>query len=329
MKNIRLTLFFLFIINVGFSIKPTEIKLSNSGHIINMYFNLEESASFLMPLSAINVSGELINTSMQLKINNSYFWFDQYGNTLTDIRQTDLKIYFNLENKIEKIKNLDNVILYKFYYDFNGRLAYVKDGSYVMKFRLYYDFDGHLSQIADGNYNKHIKFYSDFEGRVSGIKDKSYNYEYKFTYDFSNRLEKIKDKNYIVLAKITYSENKIQHISKSNLGCRISIENQCNQLLYSNGLSNELVLSNNVITIYSNFKFSGGNKSFPLGNYSSLGYEWNDKISSIALPDNVKIIVYENESFSGDSAVITSNWTSISYSDLWNNKISSFQIMLK
>ena len=342
MKNIYLAIFLLMSVSV-FAIKPTEIKLSQKGKIKNFYFNFEQSAPILAPLTAVNITGKLKIESFQLKILNQYIWFDKFGKMLSNQSYSNMKITYDFENRIEKIKDFNNNTLFKFYYDFNGRLEQVKDGNYNTKFKFNYDFDKRVTQISDGNLNKLVRFYTDFNNQVSGIKDKDFNYEYKFYYNTNNKLEKIKDANYNTLAIVKYVNGLVQFVEKNNLGCQIIVENNYSNNYYPNGNNtpnygngnmgngngngNGNCNGNNFVSIYSDGHYSGNVKQLTYGNYNTLGYDWNNIISSIQLPPNTKVIVYEYENFGGSYMTITSSWTIVNWNDNWNDKISSMKII--
>jgi len=327
MKNIILSIISIFIISISYAIKPTEITLSSTGQISSLYFNLENSETPLLPLAAIKITGQLKTKAILLNFNNEYFWLDENGNILTPNIVTNLKFGYNFDNKLEKIKDNSNTLLYKLVYDFNGRLVQIKDGNYNLKFKLHYDFDGNITAIANNNYEKLIRFNKDFNNSITTIKDKDYNYEYKFYYNFDNQLEKIKDANYNILAKVVYTNGIVTQVSKSNLNCTIIIENAPIQNL--NSQNYPFQQQNSIITIYDHANYEGKNKNFTIGNYATLGFDWNNMIASIALPSNIKIIVYDEENFAGNAAVITSNWSISNWNDTWAKKISSFQIMYK
>ena len=59
----------------------------------------------------------------------------------------------------------------------------------------------------------------------------------------------------------------------------------------------------------------------------STKFFWNDKISSIQVPQGWKIILYEHENFGGRSLTLTSDWTVRAWNDFWNDRISSIRVI--
>jgi hypothetical protein len=331
MKKIYFTLIFItFSLNI-LALKPTEITLTKKGHIKKMFFNIEEQTTKLLPLTAINVSGKSKLKNIKMKIEGQYYFFDEYGTILTNY--IGFNIRYNFDNKIETIRNQSNQVLYRFYYNFDGRLEKVKDKDYNTKFKLYYDFDGHLSSVQDDSYNKLIYFSTNFDNYIDGIKNEKYNYEYKIYYNFDNKIEKIKNNENKLLAKINYNNRVIQNIEKYNGVCLIIIENQyyqnTNQPNYvENNNQNQPQYNSNVVaSFYNSPNFKGQVLQLGLGNYPQLNATWNNKISSIIIPQGLKVIVYSKPNYSGNSMVLTYNWTSYGGNDIWNNAVSSVIIL--
>lgn len=82
------------------------------------------------------------------------------------------------------------------------------------------------------------------------------------------------------------------------------------------------VSAQNVI-LYEDMNFQGYGKSIS-ANWNST-YDWtlNDKISSIVVPQGIKIIVFADADFRGDFMELTANWSVASSQETWNNRISS------
>lgn len=59
------------------------------------------------------------------------------------------------------------------------------------------------------------------------------------------------------------------------------------------------------------------------------GFYWNDKISSISIPHNMKIVVYEHANFQGRSMELTGDWTISNGSEFWNDRISSIKLLCR
>lgn len=58
------------------------------------------------------------------------------------------------------------------------------------------------------------------------------------------------------------------------------------------------------------------------------GWHFNDEISSIVVPEGMRIVVYEHANFEGRSLTIgPGRWTPPSWTDFWNDRISSIRIM--
>ena len=67
-------------------------------------------------------------------------------------------------------------------------------------------------------------------------------------------------------------------------------------------------MGQNYVTLYDQCNFGGRFKTLTAGNYYSyqLGIG-NDKLSSIRVPDGLKITLYEHNSFQGKSVTYTGN----------------------
>ena len=330
MKKFYFTILFLVLSVSVFALKPTQITISKKGHIKRMFFNIEEQTTKLLPLSAINISGKAKLKTFQLKIEGQHYFFDEFGTLLTNY--IGFNVRYNFDHKIETIRDQSNTVLYRFYYDFDGRVTKVKDNDYNVLFRLSYDFDGRLTSVQDGNYNKMIYISTNFDNYIDGIKNEKYEYEYKIYYDFNNKIEKIKDKDYKLLAKITYSNGQVNNIETYNGVCPILLDNNYPQNYQPNNGGNynpnqPQTNSNLVASFYDFSDFQGQVVQFGIGNYPQLDYAWNNRISSVIIPQGLKVIMYSEPNFTGQSMVLTNNWTSVGLNDQWDNKVSSMIIV--
>jgi len=78
-----------------------------------------------------------------------------------------------------------------------------------------------------------------------------------------------------------------------------------------------------VVTLYEDASFKGNYKNINTNWNASDDYYFNDRISSIAVPPGIKIIVFSEANFTGDFMELTGNWSINSTQDFWNNRISS------
>jgi hypothetical protein len=63
-------------------------------------------------------------------------------------------------------------------------------------------------------------------------------------------------------------------------------------------------------------------------NWDATSYPaFNDKISSIAIPEGIKIIIFEHSDFKGDFLEINENWSVVNGQQSWNDKISSIIVL--
>ncbi len=79
------------------------------------------------------------------------------------------------------------------------------------------------------------------------------------------------------------------------------------------------------ITIYQDAYFKGASKTV-YGNTAFVGNDWNDRISSIRVPNGYRLIVYRDANYKGATTTITGDWTVTPTSREWNDQISSFKI---
>jgi|GEM_PF-4504354 len=85
------------------------------------------------------------------------------------------------------------------------------------------------------------------------------------------------------------------------------------------------------INVYQNCNFSGWNIQLGIGTYTmsqlaTLGVA-NDQISSVKIPEGMKVIVYKNNNYGGDSTALTTNLGCLSNIG-FNDNISSIKISL-
>lgn len=63
-----------------------------------------------------------------------------------------------------------------------------------------------------------------------------------------------------------------------------------------------------MVTVYVHTEYRGEEKSYPVGDYPEIGLDWNDKISSLKIPDGLKVILYEHTNFQGRSLTLNATW---------------------
>ncbi len=82
-----------------------------------------------------------------------------------------------------------------------------------------------------------------------------------------------------------------------------------------------------IVTIYEHHFFKGRRQAIGPGTYNSsrLGV-FDNKISSIEIPEGVKIKIYEGGSFSGESKELTKSTQDVG--EAWNDKISSIEVIV-
>ena len=90
----------------------------------------------------------------------------------------------------------------------------------------------------------------------------------------------------------------------------------------------ESIASLNKVHVYQDINYAGRYSQLKLGNYTTAQLQtWgvaNNGITSLSVPIGYKVIVYENDNFTGASKTFTanSNWLAD-----WNDRISSIQIV--
>ncbi len=53
---------------------------------------------------------------------------------------------------------------------------------------------------------------------------------------------------------------------------------------------------------------------------------WNDRVSSISIPQGLVVTVFEHSNFTGRSMTLRGDWSARAWNDAWNDRISSVQI---
>ncbi len=327
MKKILL----LVLLCIGFNqlnaIKPTQIYVSETGNLDQLYFSLENEPD-LYPLRGLEIAGNGQVNVLEVLIGNSIVQFDEFGVPFQSVLQGRFKIQYNFNRKIERIKDINNRLIMKLEYDYNGRLVKIKDGNFDVRFKMYYDHSGRLSAIANGDYDKLLRFYYNLDNCISGIKDEDFDYEYRFYYGWSKELEKIKSDDFDVLAKFIYDRQRVTHIETYNLYSEVIIGQpnyQNNPGNYPQCQPNQPVNQARVSVFYYTH-FGDVRMQLNQGNYATLGNEWNNRISVIEVPSNMKVVVYEHSNFGGACKTITGRWVAGPH-DFWRNRIGSIKIM--
>jgi hypothetical protein len=89
-----------------------------------------------------------------------------------------------------------------------------------------------------------------------------------------------------------------------------------------------LTAQSNKIIIYEDSNYGASylelNSDWQANNKDQI---WNDKISSIRIPEGVIIVIYENCDYSGAHKVLNRDWKAIDDEGSWDNKISSIQFI--
>jgi hypothetical protein len=83
----------------------------------------------------------------------------------------------------------------------------------------------------------------------------------------------------------------------------------------------------NSIRIYENANFEPPYLDLPLKDVEYVGDSWNDKISSIKVPEGYKLITFEHRQFAGNALEVTGDWTLSPNYMSWNDRISSFRVV--
>ena len=79
------------------------------------------------------------------------------------------------------------------------------------------------------------------------------------------------------------------------------------------------------IVAFENIDFGGASLEIT-GSMAYVGNDWNDRISSVKIPSEYKIVIYENSNFSGKYLILEGNQNCNSF---WNDKVSSVKVMRK
>ncbi|MCG8575947.1 MAG: hypothetical protein MI810_13750 [Flavobacteriales bacterium] len=347
MKTKHLLFYFFFLLPIYslLAAEPTTVNVSTSGKISWMYYDLTNQAE-LKPLSGLYMTGKGKVKYIHLQISGKDIWMDEFGELKGNI-YGPFEIEYDSDGKIDRLKSGYETIA-RFRYDFDGRLTNVKDGNYTSQFSLKYDFDGRLTGIDKGNYKYFARFSYNFDDDIDRIKDGSYNTIYDFRYDWDERLEGIKNKSYDWKAKIGYYNEQAKNVVYYDINSviligQINLDQYLNldQPSYNGGNSWGTTPSNSnchhpccsgnsnkTVTFFEHSNHSGNYFSYPIGNYGVLPSNWNDKISSIAIPYGIKVTIYANSNFSGSCKTIEGNWSVTSWNDYWNDRISSVKIEL-
>ncbi|MEZ4936693.1 MAG: beta/gamma crystallin-related protein [Crocinitomicaceae bacterium] len=82
------------------------------------------------------------------------------------------------------------------------------------------------------------------------------------------------------------------------------------------------------ITIFEDVNFGGGSKNIT-SNWKATGDQsiWNDKISSIRVPEGTIIVIYEHSNYLGAHKVISRDWQANEEDGVWNDQISAIKIL--
>lgn len=97
---------------------------------------------------------------------------------------------------------------------------------------------------------------------------------------------------------------------------------------------NTPVKKEKVVRAFKDINFGGSYKDFEIfgdpktPHLFGLTDEWHKTISSLQIPEGYKVIAYEQKGMRGSTIELTGNWTASTQMD-WDNRIGSFQLMLK
>jgi len=324
LKNL-LFIFAVFAVSMSLNAQePSSIQFSNQGSILGYSYDFSNNPN-LFPMTKLFIDGQGKIKEIRLNIKGSTLRIDAQGKPFSTI-QGPFKVEWNDDNQIERIKEGYETV-YRFDYDFDGNLEKVKDGSYNVCFALRYDFDNCLEKIDYGNYDFYAIFSYGENNRLESIKNGDYDYIWKLYYGSNSKLEEIKDDDYEVRAELSYNNGQLRNVSKYNTTTLFKLPGNYadNNLGYGN--DNCQNPNNEMVVFFSDIYFKGSTLVYTLGNYPYLPHGWNDRISSVIIPHNVRVVLYENSNFSGESIVVNSNWTAIDWSDNWNDRASSIRIM--
>lgn len=85
------------------------------------------------------------------------------------------------------------------------------------------------------------------------------------------------------------------------------------------------------LIFYEHINFEGGSFSAGIGDIPFVGWDWNDRISSIWIPDGRTVVLYEHADFGGESLTLTTgvadlrNVGELGYG-WWNDRVSSIRV---
>lgn len=317
----KLPLIFTFLV-VVFHVKaqePTTVHLSAQGKVLEYNYDFSAETK-LLPLTNLTLNGKGEVQEILLQIEGTILRLNAYGKPVRTI-QGPFKVEWNNAHQIEKIKQGYETI-FRFYYDLDGRLEKVKNDEYDVCFALRYNFDGGLNKIDYGDYDYYAVFSYTLNNQLEYIKDGDYNYIWKIYYGANQKIEKIKDGNYEVRVEMEYTNYELTSISKYNTATSFILPYQ-HQNDYDDCQHNP---SNGQVTFFSENGFNGDAFTFGLGDYSYLPSDWNNQISSAIIPNGICVMLYEHSNFSGKSLLLTANWSVAYWSDYWNNRASSIRI---
>lgn len=78
-----------------------------------------------------------------------------------------------------------------------------------------------------------------------------------------------------------------------------------------------------VVTLFQKEYFRG-NEKYLKEDWAGGEKKWDNKISSISVPPGVKVILYDELSFKGESIILTENWEG---GEEWDNRIGSVKVI--
>ncbi|MEZ5035626.1 MAG: hypothetical protein R2796_11590 [Chitinophagaceae bacterium] len=86
-----------------------------------------------------------------------------------------------------------------------------------------------------------------------------------------------------------------------------------------------IVTAQNFVTLHEDCNYSGKQVELYVGNYRYYQMKiGNDELSSLQIPPNLKVIIYEHDNFKGKSKTLYSNVACLP--DGWNNNVSSLKV---
>ncbi|MFT6923247.1 MAG: hypothetical protein ACJA1C_002257 [Crocinitomicaceae bacterium] len=91
---------------------------------------------------------------------------------------------------------------------------------------------------------------------------------------------------------------------------------------------NLIAQENNKIIIYEDANYGAAYFELDSNWQASDIYSiWDNKISSIRIPEGIIVIIYENTNFSGAHKVLDKDWQALEKDVSWNNKVSSIRFL--